>query len=602
MRWLRERKTAWVDIMFIALAMWVSGGIVVCAHNFSALLVTQFVLMVVFYSLAVFTESTFKKYLFGTLAYLIFFWSAKSVSISVKHFSNAVFSIPLIFTFISSKPFFALSISLVNMYLYSGFDLPHDIMINNLISLGCSSAGQVIIFRLIRQVQQDRNKFRELSIKDDLTGLFNRRGFMEEIRKRFRIVSNTTTGVGLIYIDLNRFKSINDSLGHAIGDALLQQVADVLRKVFSENSVICRMGGDEFVIYLERASKARIKELISSLCNILTWEMCVQGYELSLSASMGISMYPEDSADLNELMQNADIAMYYAKRQELHYLFYSPDMGMDKKSKILEHDLIKALRQNEFYLMYQPQFDIATGRLLGSEALIRWNSPEYGLVSTPLFISIAEESRFIMPLGQWILEEACRQNKQWQLEGYPPISIAVNVSVSQMLKPDFPNIVEKILLKTGLDPNYLVIELVENLFAYPKEISTVLFKLKALGVKVALDDFGAGYSSFSYIKDYPLDYLKIDKNFIKGVGCNPKDETIVSTLVNMARHLGLTVIAEGVENKKQLSFLGDIRCHLVQGYYTGKPCENGEFKERYLGQEFITSEGWRQVSVARETS
>lgn len=554
-----------------------------------------------FYSCAVFSEYKLKKYLFAALSYLMFFWSASSTAESVKYFSNSVFSIPLIFTFISSNPIFASIIILVNMFLYTGFDLPRDVMVNNLISLGCSSAGQVIIFRLIRKVHREKNRFRELSIKDDLTGLFNRRGFMEESRRRLSLLTRSAgASAAVVFIDLNRFKSINDSLGHKVGDALLQQVATVLREIFNENSVICRMGGDEFVIYIERTSKVQIKELVGDLCKRLTWEMSVHGYELSLSASMGISMYPLDSADLDELMQNADIAMYYAKRQELNYLFYAADMGMDKKSKILEHDLLRALKRREFFLMYQPQFDIATGRLLGSEALIRWNSPEHGMVSTPLFISIAEESRFIMPLGQWILEEACRQNKQWQEEGYPPVTIAVNVSVSQMLKPDFPKVVAEILQRTGLDPQYLVIELVENLFAYPKEISNVLFKLKALGVKVALDDFGAGYSSFSYIKDYPLDYLKIDRNFVKGVGCNLKDETIVATLVNMARHLGLIVIAEGVENMKQLRFFKDIRCHLVQGYFTGMPCKSEEFLEKYLSQDLPGMESWWQVAATGE--
>jgi diguanylate cyclase (GGDEF)-like protein/PAS domain S-box-containing protein len=435
--------------------------------------------------------------------------------------------------------------------------------------------GRIWYFRDItdRKVADERVRF--LAYYDALTGLPNRTLFRDRMSKALAGARRQKHKMAFLFLDLDRFKDINDSLGHSVGDLLLQEVAERLKAWGRAQDTIARVGGDEFLIMLTHvndSSDAAVaaERLMDTMCR----PFAIQGHSLTISCSVGISVFPEHGADGEALVKNADAAMYNAKANGRNNLrFFTSDMSAQVLERItLENSLRSAMGKDELFLAYQPQMEIATGRITGLEALLRWRNPHLGLVSPDRFIPIAENSGLIVPLGEWVLRTACRQAREWQTAGLPRVSMAVNVSAVQFRQEGFCDLVKKVLSDTGLDPQFLELELTESLLlANAEAMVSVVKDLKALGITVAIDDFGTGYSSFSYLKRFQLNKFKIDRSFIRDVAVNPEDATITSAIISMAKSLKLKVIAEGVETEAQMQFLRDHQCDEIQGFYFSKP-------------------------------
>jgi diguanylate cyclase (GGDEF)-like protein/PAS domain S-box-containing protein len=435
--------------------------------------------------------------------------------------------------------------------------------------------GRIWYFRDItdRKVTEERVKF--LAYYDALTGLPNRTLFRDRMSKALASARRQKHKVALLFLDLDRFKDINDSLSHSVGDLLLQEVAERLKAWCRAQDTISRVGGDEFLIMLTNVKDSpdaavAAERLMDAMCR----PFAIQGHSVTISCSIGISMYPEDGADGETLVKNADAAMYNAKSNGRNGLrFFTSDMSAQVLERItLEHSLRSAMGKEELFLVYQPQMEIATGRIVGLEALLRWRHPSLGLVPPDRFIPIAENSGLIVPLGEWVLRTACRQAREWQSAGLPSVSVAVNVSAVQFRQENFCDLVKHALSDSGLNPQCLELELTESLLlANAEAMVSVVSELRALGITVAIDDFGTGYSSFSYLRQLHLNKLKIDRSFIRDVAVNPEDATIASAIISMAKSLKLKVIAEGVETEAQMEFLRSHQCDEIQGYYFSKP-------------------------------
>jgi diguanylate cyclase (GGDEF)-like protein/PAS domain S-box-containing protein len=435
--------------------------------------------------------------------------------------------------------------------------------------------GRIWYFRDItdRKLAEERVQF--LAYYDDLTGLPNRTLLHDRLAKALADARRQKDRIALLFVDLDRFKDINDSLGHSVGDALLQEVAARLKKFSREHDTVARLGGDEFLITLTHVKDVPDAAVAAErLMDAMTAEFVVQGQSLSIGCSVGISVFPEHGADGETLIKNADAAMYTAKGSGRHNIrFFTEDMNAQVVERLaLENSLRRALAKEELFLMYQPQMDIATGRISGMEALLRWQHPELGLIPPDKFIRIAENCGLIVPIGQWVLRTACSQTRKWQDEGLPAVTIAVNVSAVEFRQEGFCEGIRRVLRETGLDPKFLVLELTESLLLANADVTfSILQELKAMGLTLAIDDFGTGYSSFSYLKQYRVSKLKIDRLFIRDVAVNPDDAAITSAIISMAKSLRLKVIAEGVENEAQMSFLRTHHCDEIQGYYFSKP-------------------------------
>ena len=381
--------------------------------------------------------------------------------------------------------------------------------------------------------------------------------------------------VALLFLDLDRFKAINDSLGHSVGDLLLQEVAERLKGWARELDTVARLGGDEFLIVLTGIKDVADAAVAADrIMDTMTADFLIQGHSLNVSCSLGISIFPEHGADSETLIKNADAAMYGAKENgRNNFRFFTEDMNAQVVERLtLENSLRQALDKKELFLMYQPQMDIATGKITGLEALLRWQHPELGLVPPDKFIRIAENSGLIVPIGEWVLRTACRQARKWQDEGLPAMSVAVNVSAVQFRQEDFCDLISRVLGETGLAPQYLELELTESLLLANADVMfSVIQQLKAMGLTLAIDDFGTGYSSFSYLRQFRVSKLKIDRVFVRDVAVNPDDAAIATAIISMAKSLKLKVIAEGVENEAQMSFLRSHHCDEIQGYYFSKP-------------------------------
>ncbi|HEU0283453.1 MAG TPA: EAL domain-containing protein, partial [Gallionella sp.] len=399
------------------------------------------------------------------------------------------------------------------------------------------------------------------------------------------------------FLDMDRFKNINDALGHSIGDQLLKSVATRLRECVREVDTVARMGGDEFIVVLDdMAETDNILLVARKMLHSLGQPYEVEGHNIRATPSIGISVYPDDGTDRESLIMNADSAMYHVKGNGRNdFQFFIPDMKTRVAEKLfIESDLRKALEHGQFVLHYQPQVDIKTGHIIGAETLIRWNHPTAGLVSPAKFIPVAEESGLIVPLGEWILNEACRQNMAWQKAGLPPISIAVNLSAVQFRQQNLCQLINKTLKDTGLEPHYLELELTEGLvMSNTSSAIDTLNGFKEMGVHISIDDFGTGYSSLSYLKHFPIDYLKIDQSFIRDITANPDDAAITTAIINMAQGLNLRTIAEGVETADQLTFLRLHSCDVVQGYYFSKPVPPAEFTDILRMSYLSQSVAWR---------
>lgn len=417
-----------------------------------------------------------------------------------------------------------------------------------------------------------------LAYNDPLTGLSNRYILYEKAQKAVEeAVKKNTTGA-LILIDLDNFKNINDSYGHSFGDMLLKEIGkrlDSSAKAF--NNTAFRLGGDEFIVLIENLeNRDQCTEYLNKIIDSFSLPIRVGNRYIHVTSSIGISLFPDDSSNVEDLMKNSDCAMYYAKnKRKRKYMYYDSSMNAEIVEKMdLEEKLRKAIRNNEFSLYYQPQIDLKTGKIRGFEALIRWESPDYGMVQPLKFISIAEETGLIIPIGMWVLDTACRFSKFLLDEGYGRYSISVNISIIQLIQDDFVDIVKKVLNDTGLNPELLELEITESILMESiDQCHEKLEQLKKMGMKLSLDDFGKGYSSFSYLKELPVNILKIDKSFIDDIG---KNINLTESIVHLGHKMGLGIIAEGVEYGNQLDYLMKTDCDIVQGYLFSKPLPEKE--------------------------
>jgi diguanylate cyclase (GGDEF)-like protein/PAS domain S-box-containing protein len=436
-----------------------------------------------------------------------------------------------------------------------------------------------------RKVAEDRVQY--LAYYDALTGLPNRALLQDRLSNALASARRQKDKVALLFLDLDRFKDINDSLGHSVGDLLLQEVAERLKKWSREQDTVARVGGDEFVIVLTAAKDGADAAVAAErLMHAMSAGVVVQGRSLSISCSVGISVFPEHGADSETLIKNADAAMYCAKEDGGHnFRFFTDDMNAQAVERLtLESSLRLALEKKELFLVYQPQMNIATGKIIGLEALLRWQHPELGLVQPDKFIRIAENSGLILPIGEWVLRTACSQARKWQDEGLPAVSVAVNVSAIQFRQEDFCELIRKVLDETGLAPQHLELELTESLLLANADVMlSAVRELKAMGLTLAIDDFGTGYSSFSYLRQFQVNRLKIDRLFIRDVAVNPDDAAITTAIISMAKSLHLQVIAEGVENEAQMSFLRTHQCDEIQGYYFSKPLTADKVADKLRG-------------------
>ena len=423
-----------------------------------------------------------------------------------------------------------------------------------------------------RKLAEDRVQF--LAYYDALTELPNRALLQDRLSKALASARRRKDKVALLFLDLDRFKTINDSLGHAAGDLLLQDVAGRLKKFARDQDTVARLGGDEFLIVLTALKDFPDAAVAAErLMDAMTAEFVVQDHSLSISCSLGISIFPEHGADGENLIKNADAAMYRAKESgRNNFRFFTEDMNTQVIERLtLENSLRLALPQKELFLVYQPQMDIRTGKITGLEALLRWQHPELGLVPPDKFIPIAENSGLIKPIGEW-LRTACAQVRKWQDEGLPAVPVAVNVSAVQFRQDDFCELIKTVLRDTGIEAKYLELELTESLLLANADVTfPVLQRLKAMGLALAIDDFGTGYSNFGYLRQFQVSRLKIDRSFIRDVAVSPDDAAITRAIISMARSLHLKVIAEGVETEAQMSFLRAQQCDEIQGYYFSKP-------------------------------
>jgi len=438
-----------------------------------------------------------------------------------------------------------------------------------------------------RKMAEERVEF--LAYYDALTGLPNRTLLQDRIAQALAAARRGRSGVAVLCLDLDRFKNINDSLGHSTGDLLLREVAQRLNKWAREEDTVARVGGDEFLIALTGIKEAADAGVAAErIVNGMMSEFLIDGRTFRTSCSIGISVFPDHGTDKEVLIKNAETDMYCAKEAGRNtFRFFSADMNVEVVERLtLENSLRVALDRKQLFLMYQPQMEISTGRIVGVEALLRWRHPALGLVPPDKFIRVAENSGLIIPIGEWVLKTACRQARSWQEQGLLQLPVAVNVSAVQFRQQNFSKLVREVLEEAKLAPEYLELELTESLLWSNADVTFLVLKeLKAMGLKLAIDDFGTGYSSLSYLKQFPVSKLKIDRSFIRDVAVNQDDAAIAAAIISMAKSLNLKAIAEGVENEDQMFFLRAHQCDEVQGYYFSKPLTVEELTERFLGSK-----------------
>ena len=421
---------------------------------------------------------------------------------------------------------------------------------------------------------------------DYLTNLPNYRYFKASLNRALTSIKNQRNSymLGVMFIDLDRFKIINDSLGHDFGDLLLKHIAHLIDSCVDPDHTVGRIGGDEFIILLPKIKDGNEAiQLAEKITNAINRPITISGYEVHITCSIGIAIYPTDGEDAETLIKHADIAMYRVKELgRNNYSIYSPlEKDSTYEQIIFENDLRKALERNEFTVYYQPKVNIQTGNISGIEALVRWIHPEKGIIPPGKFISIAEETGLIIQIGEFVLRTACRQVVEWQKNGIQPIVVSVNLSTKQFLQTNLVKMVEGILQESGLDASLLELEITESMTVDFNQAITTLNHLKQLGIQISVDDFGTGYSSLNYLRMLPIDRLKIDRSFISDITTNAENAAIVSTILNMAYNLKLDVIAEGVEEETQVDFLQKINCDEVQGYYFGHPLPADELEQKF---------------------
>ena len=453
-----------------------------------------------------------------------------------------------------------------------------------------ASVGTVLDISLQKEAE---HRARELADFDPLTGLPNRRLLRDRSTQLLAAAEREGSEMALVFLDLDHFKRVNDSLGHSVGDELLCAVAQRLATVVRKVDTLARLGGDEFIIALPGVHASGAAEVACRLLDVCATPFVVGGHDLTITPSIGISLFPVDGRDFETLLRNADAAMYKAKDAGRNaFRFYSSEMNVATlKHLLMESGLRRGLGAREFVLHYQPLVHVESGVTVGVEALIRWQNPELGLIAPDQFIHVAEDIGLINPIGEWVLREACRQIRAWQDAGLPPLVVAVNVSPLQFRQAGFVDTVASALATSGLDARFLELELTERTVMQDAELTLgTLSALNIMGVELALDDFGTGYSSLAYLKRFPVGKLKIDRSFVRDLEVDPDDRAIASTILSMGRSLRLKVLAEGVETGEQCEILRGMGCELVQGYHFSRPLPPEQLVEFLRNQPIACKE------------
>ena len=426
--------------------------------------------------------------------------------------------------------------------------------------------------RDITKVKQSEAIIKKMAYRDFLTGLPNRRMFNEYLQKSLLEAEVQQTKVAVLFLDLDRFKLINDSMGHAFGDLLLKKVAERLQNCLGAENVVARNGGDEFTIILKETTHQAAENIVGGIIESLKQPFILEKHEVFITTSIGIAMYPTDGEDQETLVKNADIAMYEAKeRGRNNYSFFRAGTDLQVVQKLqMVNELRTALERDEFAVYYQPRLHIDSGQIIGVEALVRWIHPEKGIISPDQFIPQAEESGLIVPIGNWVLRTAVAQCKKWQDQSLP-LEMSVNLSAVQFQSPNLVKMVSETLQSEGLNPKLLNLEITENMMMDAEYSIQVLWELKNLGVQISIDDFGTGYNSLSYLKKMPIDHIKVDRSFMQNVTTDSENAAIVKAVISIAQSLHLNIIAEGVEDEEQLAFLKNLNCNEIQGYLLSPP-------------------------------
>jgi len=455
--------------------------------------------------------------------------------------------------------------------------------------------GTVVALKDVTEIKKKEEILYNMEYFDPLTGLPNRSLFADRLNMALAQSKRNNDMCALIILDLDNFKAINDTLGHSVGDMLLKQVAEKIKGYLREVDTVARIGGDEFIII-----QPQIKDISDAtraadrILKKFQQPWILEGKEYYITASMGIGIYPNDGEDQQTIFKNADTALYRAKELgRNNYQLYTESMNQKVLQRLdIENSLRRAIEREEFVLFYQPQVDIKTGKIVGLEALLRWYHPDYGLVPPMEFIPIAEESGLIVAIGEWVLKTACIQNKKWLDMGMEPQLISVNLSARQFQQHNVVEVIDRIRCDSGLAPELLALEITES--TAMKDLSftiDVLSQLRKKGIRVSLDDFGTGYSSLNYLRQLPIDTLKIDKSFVRDITANSKEEAIAKTVISLAHKLNLTVVAEGVETWEQLLFLKKEGCDKVQGYLFSKPLPAEDIEKILRSKDGFILEG-----------
>lgn len=435
-------------------------------------------------------------------------------------------------------------------------------------------AGYFAILQDMTKRKRTEQHIRHMAYYDDLTGLPNRRLFKEKLSDALKAARTSGSGVAVLFLDIDRFKLVNDGFGYEYGDMLLMHIAERFTHCIGEHDFLAHTEGDEFTFFYANIAAADIAAAAERIIASLEKPFAIGEHQLHVTSSIGIAYSsPAEPEDADGLMKNADIALSKAKEKGRNnfQLFSSALKSMSIRRLKLESELRRAMQEGEFRLYFQPQVDVRRGAIVGAEALVRWLHPERGLIPPTEFIPVAEENGYIVDIGEWVLREACAAGKSWQLAGLPPIPVSVNLSVRQFLQLQLRDNIVRILEQTGLDPAYLELEITESMTMDVDYAAERLHELKQLGLAISVDDFGTGYSSLHYLKKFPIDKLKIDRSFVRDIMTDPGDAAIVAAIIAMTHHLRLDVIAEGVETEDQLRYLHRNGCHLVQGYWYSPP-------------------------------
>ncbi|MFQ5894839.1 MAG: putative bifunctional diguanylate cyclase/phosphodiesterase [Nitrospinota bacterium] len=440
-----------------------------------------------------------------------------------------------------------------------------------------------------KTIKRHEKELSNLAYYDSLTSLPNRQLFYERLHQTVARAKRHGTRAAIMFLDLDEFKRVNDTLGHEAGDLLLQAVAQRMKGCLRESDMVARLAGDEFTVVLDDITQEQdAVRVAQTIIKAFSMPFKVEGQELFFTPSIGISLYPSDGTDVEALVKRADISMYRAKAEGGNgFKLYDRAMeALTFRRLRLENSLRKALEKGKLVLHYQPQADLTTGEIIGFEALLRWEDPEAGMISPSKFIPVAEDTGLIVPIGEWVLRTACWQNKAWQEQGFPPIRVNVNLSARQLREKRLAETVAQILEETGLSPNCLVLEVTESAAMRDADHAIAMMKsLKEMGVKLSIDDFGIGYSSMSFLKRFPIDKLKIDRSFVRGIPADRDDAAITTAIIALAASLKLEAIAEGVETDEQLSFLAAQGCHSAQGYILAPPMPPAEvFAQWFLAK------------------